>query len=58
MNKVIVVGSINMDVITRVARLPQTGETVSGYSAEFLHRGGHTGHAHHYTSAGADRKGL
>ena len=36
MNKVIVVGSINMDVITRVARLPQTGETVSGYSAEYL----------------------
>lgn len=36
MNKVIVAGSINMDIITRVAKLPQKGETIHGRSVEYL----------------------
>ncbi len=36
MNKIIVVGSINMDIITRVAALPQTGESIAGKSVEYL----------------------
>lgn len=36
MNKVIVVGSLNMDIITRVSNLPLPGETISGKSVEYL----------------------
>lgn len=36
MGKIIVAGSINMDIITRVAKLPLTGETISGRSVEYL----------------------
>lgn len=36
MNKVIVAGSINMDIITRVAALPLPGETICGRSVEYL----------------------
>lgn len=36
MAKIIVAGSINMDIITRVAKLPQTGETIAGKSVEYL----------------------
>lgn len=36
MGKVIVAGSINMDVIARVGQLPQTGETLMGKSVEYL----------------------
>ncbi len=36
MNPIIVVGSINMDVVTRTARLPRPGETVAGQSVHFI----------------------
>lgn len=36
MNKIIVAGSINMDIITRVSKLPLPGETVHGKSVEYL----------------------
>ena len=36
MSKIIVAGSINMDIITRVASLPQTGESIVGKSVEYL----------------------
>lgn len=36
MSKIIVAGSINMDIITRVAALPQTGESIAGKSVEYL----------------------
>lgn len=36
MGKIIVAGSINMDIITRVAKLPQAGETIAGKSVEYL----------------------
>lgn len=36
MSRVIVVGSINMDIITRVSNLPATGETIKGKSVEYL----------------------
>lgn len=36
MSKVIVAGSINMDIITRVERLPLAGETVAGTCVEYL----------------------
>lgn len=36
MGKIIVAGSINMDIITRVSKLPQTGETIAGKSVEYL----------------------
>lgn len=36
MNKVIVVGSINMDITARTDKLPDTGETVAARSVEYL----------------------
>lgn len=36
MNKVIVVGSVNMDIVTRTDKLPDTGETVAARSIEYL----------------------
>jgi len=36
MAKVIIAGSINMDVITRVSNLPATGETIRGKTVEYL----------------------
>lgn len=36
MCKVVVAGSINMDVITRVSNLPTCGETIHGKSVEYL----------------------
>lgn len=36
MNKVIVIGSINMDIITRTEALPLPGQTVAGRTVEFL----------------------
>lgn len=36
MNKIIIAGSINMDLITRVTDLPLAGETIHGYSVEYL----------------------
>lgn len=36
MNKVIVVGSINMDITARTDKLPDTGETVTARSVEYL----------------------
>lgn len=36
MNKVIVVGSVNMDITTRTDKLPDTGETVAARSVEYL----------------------
>ena len=36
MNKVIVVGSVNMDITARTDKLPDTGETVAARSVEYL----------------------
>ena len=36
MNKVIVVGSVNMDITARTDKLPDTGETVAALSVEYL----------------------
>lgn len=36
MGRVIVAGSINMDIITRVSNLPATGETIKGKYVEYL----------------------
>lgn len=36
MSKVIVVGSVNMDIVTRTDKLPDTGETVAARSVEYL----------------------
>lgn len=36
MNKIIVCGSINMDIITRVSKLPMIGESISGKYVEYL----------------------
>ncbi|MBZ0320367.1 MAG: ribokinase [Anaerolineae bacterium] len=36
MRPIIVVGSINMDVVTRTNRLPRPGETVAGQSVHFI----------------------
>lgn len=36
MRPIIVVGSINMDVVTRTSRLPRPGETVAGQSMHFI----------------------
>lgn len=36
MSKIVVVGSINMDVVNRLAVFPAPGETVKGYSTEYI----------------------
>ncbi len=36
MGRVTVVGSINMDIVTRAPRLPRVGETIAGSSVQFL----------------------
>lgn len=36
MNKVIVIGSVNMDITARTDKLPDTGETVAARSVEYL----------------------
>ncbi len=35
-SRICVLGSINMDVIIRVDKFPQTGETVTGLSCELM----------------------
>lgn len=36
MKKILVVGSLNMDVVLETSRMPQTGETISGKSISFI----------------------
>jgi ribokinase len=36
MNKILVVGSLNMDLVTRVAVTPKVGETLSGQGLDFI----------------------
>lgn len=54
MGKVIIAGSINMDIITRVTQLPQTGETISGKSVEYLPGGKGLNQAVASTKMGAE----
>ena len=37
--RIVVAGSINMDLVYRVSRLPQPGETLTGYSFQQIHGG-------------------
>ena len=58
--KVVVIGSLNMDLVTRASRLPRAGETLIGDVPEHLvdERGVRVRRAQHVIALADDRAGV